>query len=82
MVRVIDMSDQSGRSGVAVRVDGNDVGQTDAAGFYWLEGDGPPKFVEVGVGDDSVEVVMSAYERADMPPGDPMIGYTFLVRTP
>jgi RNA polymerase sigma factor (sigma-70 family) len=80
LVRVIDISDQSPRVGIAVSIDGSPVGHTDDSGAYWLEGDGPPDLIEIGVGDDSIALVMSPFEREGQPPGDPLTGYTFLVR--
>ncbi|MEM1450893.1 MAG: sigma-70 family RNA polymerase sigma factor [Planctomycetota bacterium] len=63
-------------SGVTVVVDGEERGRTDGNGELWLEGDGPPESIEVGVGDSSIVVVSSSSDFGEV---DPILGYVFAV---
>ncbi|MEM9379824.1 MAG: sigma-70 family RNA polymerase sigma factor [Planctomycetota bacterium] len=59
---------------VAVFVDGEERGRTNGRGELWLEGDGPPGSIEVGVGDPSIVVVSSSSDFGEI---DPILGYVF-----
>lgn len=78
-VQIFDMTSTSFAEGVSVHADGKLVGHTDARGIVWLEGEGPPERVRVGVGDDSIEVIVDPYELGRSGPSDAP-GQIFAIR--
>lgn len=79
-VLAADMATQSFLPGVSVHVDGEHIGATGPDGAFWLEGEDPPKLVELGLLNPELEVTLSPFELVGVPPADTPIGYVFLLR--
>ncbi len=79
-VYVFDMQAKAPLANIEVTVDGVSVGRTDPRGALWLDGESPPKFIQVAQGDDSLEVIFTPFaEEGDVAPSG--LGYSFLVKS-
>ena len=76
-VIVIDPRTMDLLEGVPVRVDGVHVGDTNERGMYWIEGEGPPKTIEVGIEDPSLTGPGRPIEGSIAPGRDPLKGWVF-----
>ena len=66
--------------GVAVLVEGTKVGTTNERGELWLDLEAAPGLIELAFEDETLGVALTPFDRPDQLPGDPLRGYSFLVK--
>ena len=80
-MRVLRTEDFGLVEGIEILVDGESRGQTNEYGLLWFEGEGPPAMIQLGAGAEDLEVTLSPFDPPGVYPKDPLMGYTFVVRT-
>ncbi|MEM8712462.1 MAG: RNA polymerase sigma factor, partial [Planctomycetota bacterium] len=77
-VYVMNLSTAKPQPGAGVIVDGEPLGETNEAGVLWLDLDGPPKLIELGLPED-LELKLSPFRDGLLFSTDPEEGYGFVV---
>ncbi len=78
-VIVYDMATLGPYPGASVIVDGVNLGDTDEDGSLWLDLEGPPELIELGLADEAMHVKMSPFRDGILWSDDPLEGYRFVV---
>ena len=80
VVRVVQTEDFGLLEGIEILVNGEGRGRTDENGLLWIEGEGPPRTLELGEVAEGLEATLSPSDLLGPGLEAPLVGYTFVVK--